>query len=406
MRKLVILSLDAMFDQDLAHYGPDSFMTGWLKEAAVCTQVKTVFPSLTYAAHTTLVTGCDPVDHGIGQNQPFQPDTEEAMRAWYWTAVEVHRESLFDAVKRQGGRCASVLWPVTGKHPSVKWGFPEVVALPGENQVLKMLSYGTAPWVLHMEVKHGRKRVSTKEPHLSDYAIVLTEDLIRHQQPELTAVHLVDLDEMRHHDGVDSTSAHEAMDRNERRVQAVWELMQRTPGMEDALLAIVSDHGQADVSRTVFLEHELKEAGFAGSVRIQSNGMSAYAFIHEQGEEGAARVESWLREHGGRVGVAHVYSRRELDAMGCIKESAFAVEAAADVVFSDGLPREKREKATHGFGPGHPAENCIFAVRGKGVKPCQLPAMPMRDVAPTLAGLMGIALPQATGTDHSSQLIL
>ncbi|MGN0970985.1 MAG: alkaline phosphatase family protein, partial [Aristaeellaceae bacterium] len=357
----------------------------------------------TYPAHTTLITGCDPAEHGIGQNQPFQPDKEAIMRAWYWDAKDVRRESLLGAVKREGGRCASILWPVTGKHPAVKWGFPEVLALPGENQVLKMLAYGTPGWVLKMELKHGRERKSIHEPDLSDYAVTLAEDLIRHQQPELTLVHLVDLDEMRHHHGVDSVEARQAMARNEARVERVWRAMQETPGMEDALLVLVSDHGQADVSRTVCLGDTLKEAGLAGTARVQSNGMSAYLF----GEQpGAGKAEAFLRAQGERLGVSHVYSRAELDALGCIEGPAFAVEAAQDVVFSDGLPQAKREKATHGFGPGHPAENCLLAVRGRGVKPCQLDSMPMRDVAPTLAGLMGISLPQARGRDRSSVMLL
>ena len=403
MRRMVVLSLDAMFDRDLACYAEDSFLSRWLREAAVCTQVKTVFPALTYPAHTTLITGCDPAQHGIGQNQPFQPDKEAVMRAWYWDAKDVRRDSLLGAVKREGGRCASILWPVTGKHPAVRWGFPEVLALPGENQVLKMLSYGTPGWVLKMELKHGRERKSIHEPDLSDYAVTLAEDLIRHQQPELTLVHLVDLDEMRHHHGVDSSEARQAMARNEARVERVWRAMQETPGMEDALLVLVSDHGQADVSKTVCLGDALKEAGLAGTARVQSNGMSAYLF----GEQpGAGKAEAFLREQGERLGVSHVYSRAELDTLGCIEGPAFAVEAAQDVVFSDGLPQAKREKATHGFGPGHPAENCLLAVRGRGIRPCRLNSMPMRDVAPTLAGIMGISLPQARGMDRSGMMLL
>ena len=405
MRRVVIVSLDAMFEEDLAHVTEASFLGQWMKEAAVCTQVKTVFPALTYPAHTTLVTGCDPAQHGVGQNQPFQPGKAADMRAWYWEKADVKKESLFDAVKQQGGRCASILWPVTGKHPAIRWGFPEVVALPGENQVLKMLAYGTPLWVLHMELKHGRKRVSTSEPHLSDYAVILAEDVIRSHQPELTAVHLVDLDDMRHHHGVNSREAHEAMARNQRRVETIWNAMQQTPGMEDAMLVVLSDHGQADVSRTVDLSEHLKDAGLEGCVQVQSNGMSAYLFAHEQGKEGAARAEAWLRENGERMGVSHVYSRKELDALGCIPEVAFAVEAAKDVVFSDGLPQAKREKATHGFGPGHPAENCLLMIRGRGIAPCRMPSMPMRDVAPTLAGLMGVKLEGAQGVDHSGEIV-
>ena len=78
MRKLVLVSLDAVFDQDMKQF-QGSWLGEWFSHAAMCTKVKTVFPALTYPAHTTLVTGCDPASHGIGQNQPFQPDKEAAM---------------------------------------------------------------------------------------------------------------------------------------------------------------------------------------------------------------------------------------------------------------------------------------------------------------------------------------
>lgn len=308
-----------------------------------------------------------------------------------------------DAVKRQGGRSASVLWPVTGKSKSIQWNFPEVLALPGENQTLKMLQYGTALWILHMEMKHGKERVSIHEPHLSDYATVLAQDVIRSHQPELTTVHLVDVDEMRHHHGVHSREAIEGIKRMEGRVRMVWETMQATKGMEDALLVLVSDHGQADVSRTVDLTEKIEQAGLGDCAQVQSNGMSAYLFKYKKGIEGIQRVEAWLQEKKNELGISHVYTRKELDTLGCITGPELAVEADKDVVFSDGLPQAKREKATHGFGPGHPAENCLLAIRGKGIKEgISLPAMPMRDVSPTLAGLMGITLPQAEGRDLSA----
>lgn len=401
MRKCVLLSLDALYEEDLSHFGRGAFLGDWLAHAAVCTQVKTVFPALTYPAHTTLITGCSPAAHGIGQNQPFQPGVDAERRVWYWEAGQVKRPSLFDAVARAGGRCASILWPVTGKSRSIRWNFPEVLALPGENQILKMLRYGAAPWILHMELRHGRKRVSIHEPHLSDYAALLACDVIRRHKPELTAVHMVDLDEMRHRYGTHSAEAGEALNRLAHRVESVWQRMRQTPGMEDALLVLVSDHGQADVSRTVNLTQALSQAGLAGSFGVQSNGMSAFLIPTAPGAQ-SATLAAYFSDHREALGISHLYDQKELARLGCASNVALAVEAAPGVVFSDGLPQVKREKATHGFGPGHPAENCLFAVRGRGIREgVTVPSMPMQDVAPTLAALMGISMPQAEGNDRS-----
>lgn len=406
MRKLVLISLDAVFDEDIAALPEDSFIRRLLNQSAVSTKVKTVFPALTYPAHTTLVTGCDPAEHGIAQNQPFQPDKTEEMRAWYWQTAEIKRPSLFDAVRQAGGRCASILWPVSGKSPSIRWNFPEVLALPGESQVVKMLQYGTPLWVLDTEIRLGRQRVSTKEPHLSEYGCILACDVIRRKRPDLTALHMVDVDDMRHHYGVHSQEAKDALRRMDDRVRRLWETVQQTKGMEDALFVLVSDHGQADVNQAVNIGDALEKAGLGNCLRVQSNGMSAYLYEGTRGKKGVAEAVAWLDQHMAEAGISRLYAWDELEKMGCARDNAgvieFAVEAAEGVVFCDGLAHAKREKATHGFGPGHPAENCLLAISGKGIAPGGLPEMPMRDVAPTLAELMGIQLPEATGKSHAN----
>lgn len=403
MRKLILLSLDALFDRDLSLLGPDAFLTNWLRHAAVCTQVKTVFPALTYPAHTTLMTGCDPVDHGIGQNMPFQPDVADDLRVWYLDAANIRRETLFTAVRKAGGTCASMLWPVTCRCPDIRWNFPEAHTVRGENQVMKMLQCGSAPWILQMELLHGRKRPSIAEPHLSDYAATLVQDVMKAHRPTLTAAHLIDLDDHRHRFGTDSAEARAAISRLNDRVEQIWHAMQHTSGYEDGLLALVSDHGQADVNRTVCLTELLESNNLGGSVTVQSNGMSAY--LYPKGGNVTEAI-NWLMSHATMAGISRVYRREELDDMHAVKGPLYAVEAAAGVVFSDMLPEAKREKATHGFGPGHPAENCLFAVRGRGIREgAILPAMPMRDVAPTLAELMGTPLPQATGRSHAAEIL-
>ena len=409
MRKMVLISLDAVWRDDLPRFAADGFMNSLLRRSTVCDQVKTVFPALTYPAHTTLVTGCDPADHGIGQNQPFQPGKEPSMRAWYWDSAAVKRPTLFDAVRQSGGQSASILWPVTGKNRSIRWDFPEVLALPGENQVLKMLAYGTPAWILGTELRLGRQRVSTKEPHLSDYGCLLTCDVIRRKRPDLTALHMVDVDDMRHHHGIESPEALAGLNRLEQRVKRIYETVQATPGMEDALFVVVSDHGQADVNRTVCVTDELEKAGFGDALQVQSNGMTAYLYEGCGDERRMSETCTYLENNGISIGVERVYDRQALDRMGCFEGDGgrifAALEAAPGVVFSDALPEAKREKATHGFGPGHPAEDCLLIIHGRGIpEGVSLPSMPMRDVVPTLAGLMGVPLPEAKGRSWASMM--
>lgn len=405
MRKVLLVSLDAFFDADFQFLPENGGLRRMMREGCVCRQVKTVFPALTYPAHVTLVTGCDPADTGVGQNQPLQPDTPSGSRVWYWERKHIAVPTLFDAVKKAGGKNCTVLWPVACRNPAARWCFPEVHSLPGENMILKTLRYGSPLFILDSELRFGSLRQGIAEPGLSDYASAITLHTLRTRKPDLTALHLIDLDEMRHHHGTFSPEAREAVLRNDARVARFLHALETVPGLEDALLIAVSDHGQSDVSRTVNLTECLRKLGLDDDFAVQSNGESAYFFARREGAD-ARKTLSVLGDHLAENGILRLYSREDLDRMHAVRGVAFACEAADQVVFSDALDENKREKATHGFGPGHRAENCLFAVWGRGVRPgLELPSMPMRDVAPTVAGLMGLPFPSATGTDHSAEII-
>ena len=405
MRKVLLVSLDAFFEPDIGHLPPDGFIARVMREGSWCRKVETIFPALTYPIHVTMVTGCDPADTGIGQNQPFQPDVLKENRRWYWEREHIHMPTLFDAVKEAGGKNCSILWPVNCKNPAVSWCFPEVHPLPGENAVLKALRFGTPLYILAGEKRFGHLRKGIAEPWLSDYAAALAGDTIRRYKPELTALHLIDLDHMRHHFGTFSPEADQAIQRLDRRVGELMKVMESTPGMEEALLILVSDHGQADINRTVDLRETMDRLMPGIPLLPQSNGMSAYFFPKGEIPDPDSLIPL-LNSYREELGISHIYSKEELKRMHTVIGPVLAVEAAQGVVFSDSLDPEKREKATHGFGPGHPGDMCFFAVFGRGIRPdTELPSFPMRDVGPTIAGLMGLMLPTAKGLDHSPELL-
>src|SRR4051812_24312663 len=48
--------------------------------------VEGVYPSVTYPAHTTLITGVRPAVHGIFHNRIFEAPTDPQTMEWYWFA--------------------------------------------------------------------------------------------------------------------------------------------------------------------------------------------------------------------------------------------------------------------------------------------------------------------------------
>jgi hypothetical protein len=298
-----MISLDAVANPDADRLLSLPALSALAEGGVFCDQVKTVYPTLTYPIHASLLTGCYPSTHGIGHNQPFQPDKAPEMRAWYWSVGDIKAKTLHQAAREKRMDVASILWPVTGKNPYVRRNFPEVLPLPGESAVVKMVRYASPVWILRMELLYGKTRKSILQPDLDDYAALLCEKLYAGKRPpDVLTVHLVDCDSMRHWHGADSPEAHAAMERLDARVGRIVEAVKKAGLLDETLFCVVSDHGQQDAPRGVLLDANLKAACGA---RPQSLAMGAYIFgpdlatarrvLEEKGGNGASGASSAIR---------------------------------------------------------------------------------------------------------------
>ena len=88
--------------------------------------VTSVFPSVTYPSHTSIITGVPPAVHGVFYNTPFEP--LGATGLWNSEYETITAESLWDATKKAGLTTASVSWPVSIGAP-VDYNIPEAFIL-------------------------------------------------------------------------------------------------------------------------------------------------------------------------------------------------------------------------------------------------------------------------------------
>lgn len=383
-----MISLDAVARPDADRLLSLPALSALAESGVFCGNVKTVYPTLTYPIHTSLLTGCFPDAHGIGHNQPFQPDTPPEMRAWYWAAGDIRVKTLHQAAREKGMDVSSILWPVSGKNRAVRRNFPEVLPLPGENKVMKMLGYASPVWILRMEALYGKKRKSILQPDLDDYAALLCEKLYASRRPpELLTVHLVDCDAMRHRYGTDSPEARAAMERLDNRVGRVMEAVRKRGLWEETLFCVVSDHGQQDAPKGVLLDQELRAACGA---RAQSLGMGAYIF----GPDLAAARRA-LEENMEKWGVGRILDENQLRSLHAPKDVKLAVDAKAGYCYID---RPGETRGEHGFGLNCPQARTLWWLCGPGIRKGEtLKEAEIIDIAPTLARALGLSLPQAQG---------
>src|SRR5439155_11122215 len=71
-----------------------------------------VMPSVTFPAHTTMITGVNPLRHGVAMNLVFDPDGHLGGGLDHFYS-DIRAPTLFDRARAAGLRTAAVTWPVT-----------------------------------------------------------------------------------------------------------------------------------------------------------------------------------------------------------------------------------------------------------------------------------------------------
>jgi predicted AlkP superfamily pyrophosphatase or phosphodiesterase len=98
--RVIIISLDAMGARDLEYMKTKKHFASLCSKGALCDHVSSVYPTLTYPAHVSIVTGMKPLNHGVINNtclQPNRPDPD-----WMWQRKFVKTTTLYDEAIKAG----------------------------------------------------------------------------------------------------------------------------------------------------------------------------------------------------------------------------------------------------------------------------------------------------------------
>ena len=413
--RLVLISLDAVSHRDAQTMLSLPHLGALAENGVFCDRVQTVYPTLTYPIHASILTGCYPDRHGIGHNEVYLPEDAAELRPWHWDEKDIQVPTLLTVAARAGRETAAILWPTTGHSKGIKYNIPEILAFPWENQALKVLKYGSKKWIIQSELKWGRTRPSHKQPHLDRFAAKLCEDLILRQysprspqwakkdvkpskrrmnmhMPDVIALHLVDCDAMRHEFGVQSVESEAALVRLDQAVGRVVEALKYRAQLGDTVIAVVSDHGQQDIHDAVNLNALFELNGVPA--RSHTLGLGAYIRAERADARG---VYDHLINNLDAYKLSHVYGREELRALHAPKDVLLAVEAREGTQIVD-VGHVPTHKATHGFGVNRKEAQTLLWLCGppfsRGLK---LSRANLVDIAPTLAKAAALPFPECQG---------
>lgn len=417
-RRMIVLSLDGVGSRDLPFLETLPVFSDFLREAAGCRQVTSVYPSLTYPAHTTIVTGRLPAQHGIINNLKLQPEREPS--DWFWQRKYIKGTTLYDEAAKRGWKTAAFLWPVTGG-AKIRWNMPEV--LPNrlwQNQVMVSAINGSPLFQLDLLKRFGHLRDGIRQPQLDDFVFESVLYTLEKHRPELILVHLTDADSQRHIYGVESHQAEEALVRHGNRLNRLLNTLDRLGLKEETDLVILGDHYQKDVKTALYPNYYLVKKGFIeirkGKVKqwkilARDCDGSCYIYVKDPCFLPASKaLFGRLAEREGS-GIERIYSREEAEQLGADPQCALMLEAKKGYYFQNGWQKYQVEKgasdhhrgvviqaATHGYYPYEKGYETFFMASGPDFKPgVRAEKMTLADEGPTLAAALGFSLGRTDG---------
>ncbi|MBC2582618.1 ectonucleotide pyrophosphatase/phosphodiesterase, partial [Clostridium sp. DJ247] len=330
---LYVVSFDGLSTLDFDYISTLPNFKSYLEEAAYSKQVYSVYPSLTYPAHATIVTGKYPKNHGIINNTLLQINRKSP--DWYWERKYVRGETLYDLAIDKGMKVAALLWPVTAKS-RIQYNLPEIFAnRPWQNQILVSLINGSPMYQYILNKKFGYLRKGLEQPNLDDFTHASLLNTIEEKDAELTLVHYTDLDTMRHHHGFYSEEAKAALERHDKRLGGIINAIKNKGIYEKSTLVVLGDHSSFDEDKIINLNVLLKEKGY---INVKSTSIvdykaivktcdgSAYVYIKE--ESLIEQIKKLLQNFNEKEEcIENIYSREEAEKLGADPKCSLLIEA-------------------------------------------------------------------------------
>ena len=382
----------------------------FLVEGAYAQTVTGVLPTLTYPSHTTLITGVAPKAHGIVNNVTFDP-TAINQDGWYWYSSDLTSPTLWDLANKLGRTSANVHWPVS-VGAKVTWNLPQIWRT-GHGDDAKLLAALATPGLLpELEASEGPYAPGKAEDIAADATRTrFATRLIARHKPDLMTVYLAGLDHIQHAEGPGSPPAHAALEQLDAMVGQLVAAEQAA--RPDAIIAIASDHGFANISQILNPAQALIEAGLIrlsppdplGRTTITGWDASVWASggsfaIRLARDDAALRAQvrallATLQADPANK-IDRILERADIAKAGGTPDADFYVNLgegmAATGYLKPGLPLRfpSPYKGTHGYFPDDPRMASTFLIKGPGIaKARNLGAIDMRAIAPTLEAQLG-----------------
>lgn len=425
-KRLFVFSIDSLFYDDIRWIEKCPHLSQLFKRGSHLKGMTSTYPTMTYVAHSTILTGCHPDTHGIFHNERAQAGVKHP--AWHWYRRDIKCPTFLDAAKAAGYRSLVVNWPVTGSDPAVDYLVPEIWTDEFEGDSRSLFAGACSPGMETLFDRYRNILRWKEQPELDIFGMNCALDVIRDHRPEIILLHFSFLDSARHRHGLYPPAARDALFACDFRFGIICKALKEAGVFDDTNFVVIGDHGHLPVKQVFHPNVRLAERGL---IRLDGGGGIAGwdCFCHSAGlscqvsvrENGGAAVRekllAVLAEMTGdeSLGCERVLGKDELKERYrlegpfdyCIESrpgTAFGNNYTGPEILSTDNTDYKVSVATHGHLPEKGPQPLLFAAGPQIAEGLALPAGNLIDEAPTFAAILGLELPGAQGRAIESLL--
>lgn len=416
---VVLISIDGLKPDHVLDAGKHGLKIPNLRrlvaEGAHASGVTGVLPTVTYPSHSTMVTGVAPSKHGITANSPFDPFSKN-LNGWYWYADDLKVPTLWDVCAKARIPTSSVDWPVT---VGANITFNIVQYWRAENAEDRKLIRALSTPGLFAEAESalgpytdGNDYSPAGDARRAAFNVYLLEK----KKPRFHLSYFGSLDDEEHRSGPYSAQTFVVLEKIDVVIGQLRAAAEKIGGGR-AIICVVSDHGFKVTDKEVNVNSALREAGLIELTeqgRVKSwrafawyGGGSAGVMLQDEKDDEARKIAGDVLNRlatDTSSGVAKVSDRTSARVLGGFPDAAFVVALRSGYRLGSKLQGPVtlavRPGGTHGYAPDVAEMNSSFFIAGPGIAAGRdLGQIDMRDIAPTIAALLGINLPTAEGRD-------
>lgn len=420
---LIILSFDAVSSEDVVKLREFKNFKYLIENGSLINNVESIYPTLTYPAHASIITGMYPSGHGIINNtlnKPFDTNPD-----WYWYSKYIKSKTLFELAKENDLTTASLLWPVTGRS-NIDYNLPEIFCTkPWHNQLVMSILSGSLKYQLDLNKRFSHIRDGISQPALDNFVQESVKYTILKYKPNLMLIHFTDVDAHRHYHGYNSVEANEALKRHDVRLGEIIDTLKGANILKDSTIIALGDHSTIDGNNMINVNVLLKENGL---LEVDSKGKlksykaiakscdgSSYIYLKNRNDKKVLNLVSTILNDFKNTSdspIEFILSNEEAVNCGADPECSFMLEAKRGFYFVDELcgniietvnecdvgKLSHRTKSTHGYSPTKDNYGTFLVAFGKGIKKgTVLESGKIINHGPTFAKLLGLNLVNTDG---------